>query len=84
MNSEIVSKLVFLTTSLFVNTHSSYEYSLDVEQDGTYSIKWSDRERTFLKTIEQVVDFFASKNIISINMLNHDTDEETVLYRSRV
>jgi len=84
MNSEIVSKLVFLTTSLTVYTWASYEYLLDIEQDGTYCVRWSDRNRTFLKTIEQVVDFFALKNISSIELLDHDTDENETLYESEV
>ncbi len=79
MDPQFVSRLEFLSKSLLIDT-SKYDYTLDIEQDGSYSIRYSDHHRVTLRSVDQIIGFLASATVTRIALFDHDTDEETVLY----
>ena len=80
MDPQFISKLDYISRSLIVQTNP-YDYALDIERDGSYTLEYDYPVRIIrLQTSDQVNEFFKSKTIVRIMLLDHDTDEETFLY----
>ena len=83
MSSTIVSllsKLSYLNTSLIFET-SKGGFVLDILPSGEYSVEFGyPVQRRILSNADQFMGFIDSETIVRVMLLNHETDNETVVY----
>lgn len=84
MSSTIVSllsKLSYLNTSLIFETTKG-GFVLDILPDGKYCVEFDyPVQRRILSNVEQFID---SETITRVMLLNHETDDETIVYPSQI
>ena len=79
--SEFLTKLKYLETSLIFTTEAG-DFVVNINDDGSFTVEYHFPEFTCksLKNSDEVNGFFVKENISKVFLLNHDTDEETVVW----
>ena len=76
----LLSKLSYLNTSLIFETNEG-GFVLDILPSGEYCAEFDyPVQRRILSNVDQFIGFMGSKTIVSVMLLNHETDDETVVY----
>ena len=77
--TSLFSKLSYLNTSLFFETKKG-TFSLDILPNGEYCSEFNyPIEKRFFSNTEQFIGFINLTTINRVILLNHETDEETIL-----
>lgn len=76
----LLSKLSYLNTSLIFETTKG-GFVLDILPSGEYCAEFDyPVQRRILSNVDQFIGFTDLETIISVGLLNHETDDETVVY----
>jgi hypothetical protein len=76
----LLSKLSYLNTSLVFETNKG-GFVLDIRPNGDYCAEFGyPIERVIFSNTEQFIGFIKQMNINNIILLNHETDDEIVVY----
>ena len=76
----LLSKLSYLNTSLIFETKEG-GFVLDILPSGEYCAEFGyPIQRIILSNADQFIGFMGSKTIVSVMLLNHETDDETMVY----
>ena len=79
--SELLLNLKYLETSLIFLTESG-DYIVNINDNGSFTAEFNHPKVThkLLKNSDEVNGFFIKEYVSKVFLLNHDTDEETMVW----
>lgn len=74
------SKLKYLTTT-FIVISKEETYSIDINDDGNLVVEFAyPVQYKYFKNCDEVMDFINEETILKVYIINHENEEETVVY----